>query len=552
MLIWWTLSQLRSPDAAKRASAAERLGKAPQPRVTTALLKVALSDSSPEVIEAAARSLRQHGNAEIVLLLIRMLSQGDRFARPVRAARILTLFGPTVVPPLIAALGSDHPYIVLGSIEILGNIGEARAIDAIASAARRTIGSREDERDKAEAALVALERIGGDAAVEHLILLGAARERLKLVNPDWKRAAGASRALPRLLSGKCVGYSEILGEIGDKRAIPVLLDQILESEFLPNSFWSSLERIDPDWGRLEEVRRRTPQFTAALESGDPWRARIAAQILAKIKDPCAVPALIRVMTDDSHANESTSRYSDAQRAAVAALGEIGGSQAIEALTDVVLGDGVGHREAKAALDRLDPGWLRTHPGRLVVALKSKERFSLALIESEPARSSLPLLLPLLNERQLRTRIRAAKAVVQIEPRSAEKHLEGWASDREYLIRWSRAHLLKDSKGREVPSEYKSKNISWGRAFCFGCGIDIEAEEEIRGTIRMLQEEGIGSRDFDQAPLKAVIDGVPEDSFACESCQRLLCGACAGEGERCPACHDNLEVAKVGMRFGFSI
>ncbi len=132
----YLIADLRDAEAAGRAKAAEWLGHLPAEGAGEALL-AALGDRDVRVRTAAAESLgllREPRGVEALMQLLVTPVAGDREA----ALHGLRVFGPAAVPALLEALPRASPPQQADLIALLGDIGDARGVDAIISYAQAT------------------------------------------------------------------------------------------------------------------------------------------------------------------------------------------------------------------------------------------------------------------------------------------------------------------------------------------------------------------------------------------------------------------------------
>lgn len=113
-----------------------------------------------------------HGEFAVPRLLVALGDQGDE-ERRVLAIHTLTEMGSPVVPPLVAALRSDDPFLRRQVAYTLGYIGDRRALPALARHA-----SADEDGGAAQAASESLARLGGSPDALALYLeQGAAYRR---------------------------------------------------------------------------------------------------------------------------------------------------------------------------------------------------------------------------------------------------------------------------------------------------------------------------------------------------------------------------------------
>ncbi|HUD73290.1 MAG TPA: VWA domain-containing protein [Dongiaceae bacterium] len=125
----YLIADLRAAEPAGRAKAAEWLGRLPAEGAGEALL-AALGDRDARVRAAAAESLgilREPRGVEALMQLLVTPVPGDREA----ALHGLRVYGPAAVPALLEALSRASPPQQADLITLLGEIGDARGVDAI-------------------------------------------------------------------------------------------------------------------------------------------------------------------------------------------------------------------------------------------------------------------------------------------------------------------------------------------------------------------------------------------------------------------------------------
>lgn len=123
------LAEMKSRDSEVRRKAAEWLGTMPAEGAGDALLR-ALSDRSIPVREAAAVALGRIREPRAIDPLIDLLDERDLGLRDA-AASGLHSFGPAAVPALLSALERDRDRTRIDLLDVLAEIGDARAVEAI-------------------------------------------------------------------------------------------------------------------------------------------------------------------------------------------------------------------------------------------------------------------------------------------------------------------------------------------------------------------------------------------------------------------------------------
>ena len=117
--------------------------------------------------------------------------------------------------------------------------------------------------------------------------------------------------------------ADILGKLGDKTAVPFLLEGLSDNEL-----WVRAKSAG-SLGRLGE-RRAVPALRFRLEDESSDVREAAALALAELKASEASPELIKHLESDED--------SAVRAAAAEALGEIGAGDAVQALRRVIAGD----------------------------------------------------------------------------------------------------------------------------------------------------------------------------------------------------------------------
>lgn len=308
-------SSLRDDDSITRAKATEALVKIGGTDVSEALVD-ALSDNNVDVRKAAAQGLSalrwwypaDNGERALFLLaqqkwdelvrlgqpaaevLVQTLKNDTDFGVRGNTAGTLVAIGILAVESLIDAL--EDRAVRRSAIEVLGRIGDARAVEPVTRAL-----NDEHWQVRREAAR-ALRRIGDNRAVESLL------QALKDSDAGVRSlAAGA------------------LGQIGEARAVESLVVSLNDSD-------SSVRR-SVAWalGQIGEARAVGPLLQALKDEDDDVRWD-AADALGAIRDPRAVEPLVQALKDKN----ISVRWS-----AASILGYIGDKRAVEPLIEA-LGD----------------------------------------------------------------------------------------------------------------------------------------------------------------------------------------------------------------------
>ncbi|RKZ14407.1 hypothetical protein DRQ53_11610 [bacterium] len=238
------LAQLSSADAELRAVASESLSAHQDPAIPEQLLKMLVSDSSPMVRDAVAKTLGQIRPGAALQQLAETLANQSEEMRT-RAIEALEQLGPAAREILVVAQSDPEPLIAMRAARALQGIG---AIDA---------------------ALETLARDGYDAhSAEFLIEVGKAGQ----IAPLLDALRDPRESLPPLIV-------RILARIGDSRAGEAL------GEYLDS---------DPPHivqGRVLDALRRVKDPGHALRASrllsvrDTWLRKTAVDYLAEFGGP---------------------------------------------------------------------------------------------------------------------------------------------------------------------------------------------------------------------------------------------------------------------------
>jgi len=287
-----------------------------------------------------------------------------------------------------------------------------------------------------------------------------------------------------------------LGEIGDRQALPALLEALEDKEWWvreaaegalrkigPPALPAPLEALkDKDWqvrwaaaealGRIGDLQA-LPALLEALKDKD-WQVRwAAAWALGEIADPQAIPALIQALKDEEWlvrqaAAEALGKIGPpalpallealkdkvwwARWAAAEALGKIGDPQALPALLEALKDENSLVRKAAAeALGRIgDPQALPA----LLEALKDEDRsvrraavWALREIGDPQA---IPALIQALKDEEWVVRQAAAEALGEIGDRQALPALLEALEDKEWWVREAAKEALRALSPAAVP------------------------------------------------------------------------------------------------------
>jgi HEAT repeat protein len=283
------VAALKDPNANVRRSAAEALGNIKDSRVTAPLI-AALNDTNSDVRSSAVEALGRLKGPSVVDALIAALKDKDTGVRMMAALSLGELKDTRAVEPLISVLGDPHDKMThTFAADALGEIKDPRAVGplmaALTNPRNQTLGPYSN----------ALGKIGAPA-VDPLFAA------LKDKNTDIRRAALAAlgktkdaRATAVLVAALDDPDSSVrnsasiaLGELGDPRAVGPLIKSMKEDQVL----W--LREFDAQ--ALGDIGAPTVEpLIAVLNYPDGRSRRLAAGVLARIKDPRAVMALLAAL-----------------------------------------------------------------------------------------------------------------------------------------------------------------------------------------------------------------------------------------------------------------
>jgi len=301
-------------------------------------LAARLGDARPDRAAVYVELLREIGGKEAAALatpvLLDELGRGRMPEEPIVDAlgamlRAPGQHDPRLMVTLVSLLGAPSGSVRRHAAEALRGSVDARAISALAAA----VG--DEEREVRIAAIGELGRLGAQKARPEL-------ERA-LAGSDEETASAAARALGQLGDRAAVepliaalGRSErhvrreaadALARIGDSSALPSLLRAVRTA---------APDRRATAIVALGGVVRHRPDATARelllgyAEGNDAAAALAALDALGAMGDRAAVPRLSRIVG---------SRFDDdVRQRALAALGDIGGDEAMHTLVTMLAGD----------------------------------------------------------------------------------------------------------------------------------------------------------------------------------------------------------------------
>lgn len=306
------IDQLAAPQPDERIAAEDALVQAGEPAI--APLAHALQQINPNMntLYHAANALRRLHDPRAVDHLLPLLASEAVHVREQAVLLLGEVGDDRAVPPLITALHDPSPVIVNGAIAALGMVGDDRAVTALLPFLHH-----ETLHVRAETT-TALGNIGTPAAVDALLsalhnpqlgvqplaatALGQAGDAramaalIPLITPDGARAAVEIIHTPGIEDGepydkrpdvaRALRIEAIiaLGNIGDARAVPFLLDALRDPA--PRGVSAAVRAL----GQLGAAQAVDPLATL-LRKADQRLARTITTALEQIGTPEALATL---------------------------------------------------------------------------------------------------------------------------------------------------------------------------------------------------------------------------------------------------------------------
>jgi HEAT repeat protein len=356
-----------------REAAVTGLGSLPRPLARSAAVAITgrLDDDHPAVRQKAAAVLARLGESRAVIPLVGRLSDGSREVRMAALDALGELGDKKAAPAMIRLLGDPAEEVRSQAIQSLGRLKAGAAVPPLVELLER---GAEPLRGRAAVALGQIAPSESGQAVAALVsalqrdeLRQAAREGLRLAGPA--AVLPLVGRLPSATGDELAAEVELLGDLGDARAAPVLLSELSRGR-LPR------ERVVDALGQVSRNDRAfVVDLTALLGDPEGPVRRRAARALRGIVDERAAAALAEAVGDGDRevrlmaigelgrlraaaalpSLERALSANDAETAAAAAraLGEIGDKQAAPSL-EAALGrpDRRLRRDAADALGRI--------------------------------------------------------------------------------------------------------------------------------------------------------------------------------------------------------
>ncbi len=340
---------LSNPDPHARSRAATMLGELRVRTAVPCLVRLLREDVNTYVRSAAAEALGHIGDRAAVFPLIDATRDGSSYVRRAAAIALGQLQAKEAQVALLRLLGDTNFYVRRAAINAIGKLGIpdlARMITPFLDA---------DDPRLRRTAVTALRRLGAREAIPKMTAM--LREVARKPSPhDLPLVKALVLALGRLQAEEAVpvlievvrGYvgarsmaSAALGQIGDRRACPVLAEALRDrSASLRLAALKSLGRL--------RCREAAPLVRPFLDAPDTRQRRIAAFTIACLGDRSALPRLVEMaLADESPI---------VRPVAVEALGRLGDPAALPPLLSLVDDPNAYLRAALAyALGALDDG-----------------------------------------------------------------------------------------------------------------------------------------------------------------------------------------------------
>jgi HEAT repeat protein len=345
---------LESPWNSIRRNAVIALARLGEPAIQSLVL--ALGSEHEDVRGVASEMLVDQGRLAVkpLVIALRSSNEGTRAA----ASETLVALGELAIPALIACLSDTDVSVRLNAIGALGQLGDKRAVEPIASmlqdavpavrrsaaevlgrwregqALERLILALRDPDDSVRLSAVrALGRIGSKEITRPVIAVlrdhnASVRQEAAVVLGQLGDAS-ASEPLIRALYDHDISVQQAaaraLGTLGDDQAVEPLI------AILTSPHASVLQTAARTLGILEDQRAVRPLLRVLKESSDVTVRQAAAQALGRLGDKTVVEPLLEIL-NDAHA--------PVRQAAADALGMLMDKRAIEPLVAAIKDDDV--------------------------------------------------------------------------------------------------------------------------------------------------------------------------------------------------------------------
>jgi HEAT repeat protein len=217
-------------------------------------LTAVLQDGAYQRRVLAVNRLAEIGDASVVPVLIRLLSDADNLVRTAGANALASIGDARAVPGLLGLLTDKDPNVRVASAAALGSIADPSAVDQL-------LPLLTDAHWEVRAtALEALGRLHDHRARDAMV------DRLQDEDREVREKA-----------------AEALGLLGSPEAIGPLTLALLDPEStVRQSTTLALQRLDPYWFRLPQVLTVIPTVQAALQHPDYSVQASARDILQRV------------------------------------------------------------------------------------------------------------------------------------------------------------------------------------------------------------------------------------------------------------------------------
>jgi HEAT repeat protein len=360
MMLWLTLRQLKSKQAAARRRAAEALCQSPTSRAFDALTTALAEDEDPDVrrhVATAIGKLEIEEERRVEALLNGLRDQHPDVLKAVLAG-LKNARDERVQPALVPLLHNTDPGVRGHASTMLYSRGWRPDTLTL----RVNLYTARGDLDKA----VAL-GVPAIPALERVIQTGSFHQRVAAVEALGR--IDDNRVLKPLLaamgsSDPAVAAAAVssMGHAGDEQNFEAVAKMLRHEEgHVRTVTVESLARLDPE--------RAVEPVTGMLKDR-VWDVRRAAAVaLGKLKDTRAVPALIAGLQDDD---------ADVREAVATALGLLRDRSAIGPLVKAMTDSASGVRRlAATALTRIDEDWSVTPEAKAAI-----EELKVLLLDSE--------------------------------------------------------------------------------------------------------------------------------------------------------------------------
>ncbi len=438
------IAKLRDKNApvSERKNAAMELGKMGAKSAVSTLI-AALDDKNEDVRLEAKEALGKFKDRSTVTALVDQLWGGSHIYGGADDA--LVKIGSAAVPALIAAFknADGNEYRLNHVVRVLGRFKDSRAVPVLIAALKLTT-NKEDVRniDASANAIKGLGKIKDARVLPALIaaLYYTSDSLFDDVADTLKKIAGPR--IFRTLAMACIsrlrrGHWDVADELTNigfgSFVVPTLIGMLKYSKH-DDIRAGAAELL----GKIKNLRAVPALIVAALKDSDIFAHREAAKALGKIKDPRAVPPLLAALKGSN---------SDVRARAAEALGQMQDPRAVPTLI-AALKDGNGYvrREATRALGAInDP---RVVPA-LIVALKDenvRSEATMALGEIKDPRALPALIVAALKDSHIFAHREAVEALGKI----IDPGLVSALYDSEYSRGWVRKLVVQRLRASKNP------------------------------------------------------------------------------------------------------